>query len=167
MKKIFVLLSLLYATLAFAAVEVNTGTAADLDSIKGIGPGTSSRIIKERKKGEFKDWADFISRVKGIQRQERRQVLGQRPDGQWRCLHALGRRPGQGKPRQAGLRRQGCGPRWHASGNDRSTKRSGNRGQQALKQAPAGASPSAHGTPTRADFHCSITIISIAVRADP
>ena len=66
LKKIFVLLSLLYATLAFAAVEVNTGTAADLDSIKGIGPGTSSRIIKERKKGEFKDWADFISRVKGI-----------------------------------------------------------------------------------------------------
>ena len=48
------------------AVEVNPGTAADLDSIKGIGPGTSSRIIKERKKGEFKDWADFISRVKGI-----------------------------------------------------------------------------------------------------
>ena len=66
LKKIFVLLSLLYATLAFAAVEVNTGTAADLDSIKGIGPGTSSRIIKERKKGVFKDWADFISRVKGI-----------------------------------------------------------------------------------------------------
>ncbi|MBN8558807.1 MAG: helix-hairpin-helix domain-containing protein [Burkholderiales bacterium] len=66
LKKILVLLSLLYAALAFAAVEVNTGTAADLDSIKGIGPGTSSRIIKERKKGEFKDWADFISRVKGI-----------------------------------------------------------------------------------------------------
>ena len=66
LKKIFVLLSLLYAALAFAAVEVNTGTAADLDSIQGIGPGTSSRIIKERKKGEFKDWADFISRVKGI-----------------------------------------------------------------------------------------------------
>ncbi len=66
LKKILVLLSLLYAALAFAAVEVNTGTAADLDSIKGIGPSTSSRIIKERKKGEFKDWADFISRVKGI-----------------------------------------------------------------------------------------------------
>ena len=66
LKKIFVLLSLLYAALAFAAVEVNTGTAADLDSIKGIGPGTSSRIIKERKKSEFKDWADFISRVKGV-----------------------------------------------------------------------------------------------------
>ena len=32
LKKIFVLLSLLYAALAFAAVEVNTGTAADLDS---------------------------------------------------------------------------------------------------------------------------------------
>ena len=45
---------------------MNTGTADYLDSMKGIGTGTWSRIIKERKKGEFKDWADFISRVKGI-----------------------------------------------------------------------------------------------------
>ena len=65
-KKLLVLLSLFYAALSFAAVDVNTGSAADLDSVKGIGPGMSSRIIKERKKSEFKDWADFISRVKGV-----------------------------------------------------------------------------------------------------
>ncbi len=66
LKKILVLLSLLYAAFAFAAVDANTASAADLDSVKGIGPGMSSRIIKERKKSEFKDWADFISRVKGV-----------------------------------------------------------------------------------------------------
>ena len=65
-KKLLVLLSLFYAALSFAAVDVNTASAADLDSVKGIGPGMSSRIIKERKKSEFKDWADFISRVKGV-----------------------------------------------------------------------------------------------------
>jgi len=50
----------------FAAVDANKGSAAELDSIKGIGPTISSRIIDERKKGDFKDWADFISRVKGV-----------------------------------------------------------------------------------------------------
>ena len=66
LKKILVLLSLLYAAFAFAAVDANTASAADLDSVKGIGPGMSSRIIKDRPKSEFKDWADFISRVKGV-----------------------------------------------------------------------------------------------------
>lgn len=65
-KKVLALLSLFSASLAFAAVDVNTASPADLDSVKGIGPGMSSRIIKERKKSEFKDWADFISRVKGV-----------------------------------------------------------------------------------------------------
>lgn len=65
-KKLLVLLSLFYAALSFAAVEVNTGSAADLDSVKGIGPGMSKRIIDERAKGQFKDWGDFIARVKGV-----------------------------------------------------------------------------------------------------
>ena len=65
-KKLLVLLSLFYAALSFAAVDVNTGSAADLDSVKGIGPGMSKRIINERAKGQFKDWGDFIARVKGL-----------------------------------------------------------------------------------------------------
>ena len=51
---------------AFAAVDANKGTAAELDSIKGIGPAISTKIIDERKKGNFKDWSDLISRVSGI-----------------------------------------------------------------------------------------------------
>ena len=65
-KKILVLLAMLYTALAMAAVDVNKATEAQLDSVKGIGPGTSKLIITERKKGDFKSWDDFISRVKGV-----------------------------------------------------------------------------------------------------
>ena len=65
-KKILVVLAMLYAAASFAAVDVNKANAAELDSIKGIGPAISSKIIDERKKGSFKDWNDFITRVKGV-----------------------------------------------------------------------------------------------------
>lgn len=51
---------------AFAAIDVNSASVADLDGIKGIGPAVSARILDERNKGNFKDWNDFISRIKGI-----------------------------------------------------------------------------------------------------
>jgi competence protein ComEA len=66
LKKLFVLFALFYAALSFAAVDVNKATAAELDGIKGIGPGISGKILDERKKGNFKDWNDFIERVKGV-----------------------------------------------------------------------------------------------------
>ena len=65
-KKLLAALTLFYAAFSFAAVDANTATAADLDSVKGIGPAMSTRIIKERKKGSFKDWNDLITRVKGL-----------------------------------------------------------------------------------------------------
>src|SRR4030095_13667372 len=38
-----------------------------LESIKGIGPVISTKILDERKKGgPFKDWNDVLTRVKGI-----------------------------------------------------------------------------------------------------
>ena len=66
LKKILAILAMLYAAAAFAAVDVNKASAADLDGVKGIGPGISGKIIEERKKGNFKDWNDFIERVKGV-----------------------------------------------------------------------------------------------------
>jgi len=66
LKKILVLLAMLYAAAAFAAVDINKATAAELDAVKGIGPTMSKRIIDERKKGEFKSWDDVIARVKGV-----------------------------------------------------------------------------------------------------
>jgi competence protein ComEA len=66
-KKFLAVLVMLCAAASFAAVvDVNKATAAELDSIKGIGPGISSKILDERKNGNFKDWQDFIGRVKGV-----------------------------------------------------------------------------------------------------
>ena len=66
LKKILTILAMLYAAASFAAVDVNKATAAELDGIKGIGPGLSGKIIEERKHGAFKDWDDFIQRVRGV-----------------------------------------------------------------------------------------------------
>ena len=66
LKKMLALVAMLYAAASFAAVDVNKATAAELDGIKGIGPGLSGKIIEERKHGAFKDWNDFIQRVRGV-----------------------------------------------------------------------------------------------------
>jgi competence protein ComEA len=66
LKKLLLLMAMLYTAACFAAVDVNKATAAELDSIKGIGPGISTKILDERKKGNFKDWTDFVDRVKGV-----------------------------------------------------------------------------------------------------
>ena len=66
LKKILTFAVMLYAAVAFAAVDVNKATAAELDGIKGIGPSISGKIMEERKKGNFKDWNDLIERVKGV-----------------------------------------------------------------------------------------------------
>lgn len=65
-KKLLAFFAAMYMAVSFAAVDVNKATAAELDGIKGIGPGISTKILDERKKGNFKDWNDFIERVKGI-----------------------------------------------------------------------------------------------------
>jgi competence protein ComEA len=63
------LTAVLLAGLTFAAqaaVDINKASQAELESVKGIGPAMSERILDERKKGEFKDWTDVIVRVKGV-----------------------------------------------------------------------------------------------------
>lgn len=66
LKKIFALLLAMIAASAMAAVDVNTASLADLDSVKGIGPDTSAKLLDARKSGKFKDWGDLIARVPGI-----------------------------------------------------------------------------------------------------
>lgn len=63
------LVTLILATIAlnaFAAVDINKATQAELEAVKGIGPGLSMRILEARKAGTFKDWADLRARVKGF-----------------------------------------------------------------------------------------------------
>ena len=66
LKKILALTALLFSLASFAAVDVNKANAAELDGIKGIGPSLSGKILKERSKGNFKDWPDLMLRVNGM-----------------------------------------------------------------------------------------------------
>jgi competence protein ComEA len=68
-KKLMLAVAVLAASMscAFAQVDVNKADASALDGVKGVGPATSKLIIDARTKGgDFKDWADFEKRVKGM-----------------------------------------------------------------------------------------------------
>lgn len=47
-------------------VEVNLASEADLDSLRGVGPALTARILAQRAQAPFADWADLVRRVKGI-----------------------------------------------------------------------------------------------------
>lgn len=53
-------------SLSALALEVNTANEAELDSVRGLGPSSTARVLKAREQGPFKDWADLMQRVKGI-----------------------------------------------------------------------------------------------------
>ena len=54
------------ASLSLGATEANLATEAELDSVKGLGPASTARILQAREQSPFKDWADFLRRVKGF-----------------------------------------------------------------------------------------------------
>lgn len=66
-KLLYVLFAWLVAIqCAFAAININSASEAELDKLPGIGPVKAKAIIEERKKnGPFKSIED-IKRVKGI-----------------------------------------------------------------------------------------------------
>lgn len=66
LKKLIALCLAFSAALAMAAVDVNKASHSDLQEVKGIGPATATRILDARKQAPFKNWDDFITRVKGI-----------------------------------------------------------------------------------------------------
>jgi len=50
----------------FAATDVNKASQAELEAVKGIGPGMATRILEARKAGSFNNGADLQGRVKGV-----------------------------------------------------------------------------------------------------
>jgi len=63
------LAALILAAFAFAAqaaVDANKASQAELETVKGIGPALSSKILDARKAGAFKDWNDLVDRVGGV-----------------------------------------------------------------------------------------------------
>lgn len=65
-RNLIALVMAVFALNAFAAADANRASQAELESIKGIGPGLSGKILKERQSGEFKNWGDLVDRVGGI-----------------------------------------------------------------------------------------------------
>ena len=64
-----ILAALILAAFAFAAqaaVDANKASQAELETVKGIGPGLSGKILDARKAGSFKDWTDLTERVGGV-----------------------------------------------------------------------------------------------------
>ena len=68
MKKLLLVLVTLFAFTGslYAAVNINTATQAELETLQGIGPAKAKAIIDHRKKnGSFKS-ADDLQKVSGI-----------------------------------------------------------------------------------------------------
>ena len=66
LRKILVALLAAVTLNAFAAVDANRASQAELETVKGIGPGLSAKILKARESGTFRDWNDLVDRVGGI-----------------------------------------------------------------------------------------------------
>ena len=47
-------------------VDVNKASQAELETVKGIGPAMSSKILAARRSGDFRNWDDFVERVSGV-----------------------------------------------------------------------------------------------------
>ena len=59
-------LAALSAAGAFAGVELTQADQSALESVHGLGPALSGKLLEERKKGPYKSWEDVIDRVSGV-----------------------------------------------------------------------------------------------------
>lgn len=78
------LIGLFFVSSAAFALEINQANEAELDSIKGMGPALSAKVLKARAQGAFKDWSDLMQRVAGIRQHKAQQFsdLGLTVNGQ-------------------------------------------------------------------------------------
>jgi competence protein ComEA len=59
------------------ALDINQANEAELDSVKGMGPALSAKVLKARSNGPFKDWQDLMQRVSGIRQNKAKQLSEQ------------------------------------------------------------------------------------------
>lgn len=48
------------------ALDINQATEAELDSLRGLGPAFTRRVLAARSQQPFKDWPDLMRRVSGM-----------------------------------------------------------------------------------------------------
>jgi competence protein ComEA len=79
-----VLAACIFAISPAFALDINLANEAELDSIKGMGPALSAKVLKARTQGAFKDWSDLTHRVAGIRQHKAQQLsdLGLTVNGQ-------------------------------------------------------------------------------------
>lgn len=65
------------AAWAGQTLDINLASEADLDSLKGVGPATTQRVLAERDKAPFADWPDLMGRVKGLRAPSARKLSDQ------------------------------------------------------------------------------------------
>lgn len=59
------------------ALDINQANEAELDSVKGMGPALSAKVLKARAEGPFKNWTDLMKRVSGIRQNKAKQLSDQ------------------------------------------------------------------------------------------
>ena len=64
--KQWVLGALVCAQLSVFALEINQANEAELDSIKGMGPAMTRKVLNARAEKPFINWKDLMSRVTGM-----------------------------------------------------------------------------------------------------
>ena len=48
------------------ALEINQATVAELDSLRGMGPALSAKVLQARAQKPFESWRDVMKRVSGF-----------------------------------------------------------------------------------------------------
>ena len=68
MKKLFfvMVLTLLFAGTTFAAININTASQAELESLQGIGPAKAKAIVEYREKNGSFASVDDLKKISGI-----------------------------------------------------------------------------------------------------
>lgn len=64
------------SAVAAPAVDVNQASQAELETVKGIGPAMSGKILAARQQGKFKDWPDLLTRVSGLGDKNAQRISG-------------------------------------------------------------------------------------------
>ena len=69
--------ALVCAHLSVLALEINQANEAELDSIKGMGPAMTRKVLSARADKPFTNWKDLMSRVMGIGKNKAQQFSDQ------------------------------------------------------------------------------------------